>query len=131
MIWQCNAITEKIAIMSKHVDKFHFRNHIVKWCQDNCNPDKVEGLKGVNTHICEQLFKKLNSHRNCRSLNEACIFLFFIYNIDLHNLSIGGMDISADPRSEFRWENIKTEDVEWTEVDKNEPINNTEDNLVK
>ena len=41
------------------------------------------------------------------------------------------MDISADPRSEFRWENIKTEDVEWTEVDKNEPINNTEDNLVK
>ena len=126
-----NEITAKIANMNKHVDKFHFRNHVDKWCQDNCNPDKVEGLKGVNTQICEQLFKKLNSHKNCKSLNEARFFLFFIYNIDLHNLSVGGMDISADPRSDFRWENIETTDVDWTEVDKKEPSNITEDDLVK
>ena len=63
-----NNITKKIAEMSKHVDKFHFRNHVDKWCQENCNPDKVGALKGVNTQVCEQLFKKLNSHKNCKKL---------------------------------------------------------------
>ena len=119
-----NNITKKIAEMSKHVDKFHFRNHVDKWCQENCNPDKVGALKGVNTQVCEQLFKKLNSHKNCKSLNEACFFLFFLYNIDLHNLSIEGMSIKADPRNAFRWNNIKFKDVDWNEVEKSEAESN-------
>ena len=119
-----NNITKKIAEMGKHVDKFHFRNHVDKWCQENCNPDKVGALKGVNTQVCEQLFKKLNSHKNCKSLNEVRFFLFFFYNIDLHNLSIEGMSIKADPRNAFRWNNIEFKDVDWVEVEKTEAENN-------
>ena len=35
------------------------------------------------------------------------LFLFFLYQFDIHNLAIEGLDSKmADPREEFRWENI-------------------------
>ena len=78
-----------------------------KWCQENCNPENVPLLSGVNTQVCEQLFKKVNSHRNCKSFNEARFFMFFLYQFDIHNLSIEGLETKmADPREEFRWQNI-------------------------
>ena len=33
--------------------------------------------------------------------------MFFFYQFDIHNLSIEGLDSKmADPRKEFRWENL-------------------------
>ena len=104
-----NDITQKLASINKHIDKFHFRNHIDKWCQKNCNPDAVPELKGVNSQVCEQLFKKINSHKNCISMNEARFGLFFLYQYELHNLDIEKMTILADPREEYRWDLIKQE----------------------
>ena len=31
------------------IDRFHFRNHIDPWCQENCDPDEVDELKDTNT----------------------------------------------------------------------------------
>ena len=106
-----NEVTKYLAEVGKHVDRFHFRNHVDEWCQQNCNPENVPLLKGVNTQVCEQLFKKVNSHRNCKSFNEARFFLFFLYQFDIHNLCIEGMESKmADPREEFRWQNIQIVD---------------------
>ena len=102
-----NEITKILSTIRKHVDKFHFRNHIDKWCQDNCNPDTIEELDGVNSQVCEQLFKKINAHKNCRGMNEARFSLFFLYQYEIHNLDIENKTIVADPRSEVRWETIK------------------------
>ena len=103
-----NDVTKYFASLGKHVDRFHFRNHVDAWCMEHCNPEKVPALKNVNTQVCEQLFKKINSHKNCKSFNESRFFLFFLYQFDIHNLSIEGLDSKmADPREEFRWENLK------------------------
>lgn len=103
-----NAITKHFAKLGKHVDRFHFRNHVDPWCMENCNPEGIPVLKGVNTQVCEQLFKKVNSHKNCKSFNESRFFLFFLYQFDIHNLSIEGLESKmADPREEFRWNNIR------------------------
>ena len=42
------------------IDKFHFRNHIDSWCHENCDPNEVPELNGMNTEICEQLFRGIN-----------------------------------------------------------------------
>ena len=106
-----NDVTQYLADIGKHVDRFHFRNHVDPWCQENCNPEGVPVLQGVNTQVCEQLFKKINSHRNCKSFNEARFFMFFIYQFDIHNLAIEGLETKmADPREDFRWENIEIVD---------------------
>ena len=103
-----NEVTQYFADIGKHVDRFHFRNHVDPWCQANCNPEGVPSLQGVNTQVCEQLFKKINSHKNCKSFNEARFFMFFIYQFDIHNLAIEGLESKmADPRDDFRWENIE------------------------
>ena len=41
-------------------------------------------------------------------------FLFFLYNIDLHNLSFDGMDLKADPRNDFRWDNNQILGIDWS-----------------
>ena len=113
-----NDVTQKLANLGKHVDRFHFRNHVDPWCQENCNPEGVSSLIGVNTQICEQLFKKVNSHKNCKSFNESRFFIFFLYQFDIHNLAIEGMESKmADPREEFRWNNIVMKDPELIEED--------------
>ena len=103
--------TQHLADIGKRVDKFHFRNHVDPWCQENCNPEGVESLQGVNTQVCEQLFKKVNSHKNCKSFNEDRFFMFFIHQFGIHNLAIEGLETKmADLREEFRWENIQIKD---------------------
>ena len=72
----------------------------------------------VNTEICEQLFRKVNSHTNCKSMNEARYFLFWLYNLDLHNLDIEELVSSSDPRTEYRWMKINIKKVDIKEVQK-------------
>ena len=93
----------------KTIDKFHFINHIDEWCIQHCDPNKIDDLIGVNTEICEQLFRKVNSHSNCKSMNEPRYFLFWLYILDLHNLDIEGMVTASDPRSDYRWSRITVE----------------------
>ena len=83
------------------------KNHFNKWCQDNCDPNEVKNLEGVNTPICEQLFKKVNQYSNCKSMNDPRFFLFWCYKFEMHNLDIEGLASSLpDPRSTYRWDNI-------------------------
>ena len=86
--------------------KFHFENHIDAWCIGNCDPYKIKDLDGVNTEVCEQLFRKVNSHSNCKSMNEGNYFLFWLYNLDLHNLDIEDLVSASDPRSDYRWQKV-------------------------
>ena len=74
----------------------------------------IKDLDDINTPVCEQLFKKINRHTNCKSMNEARYFLFWMYNLDMHNLDIEGLDsCMPDPRSEFRWTQIKIMKVDF------------------
>ena len=93
-------------------------NHIDPWCIENCDPNKVKDLDGVNTEICEQLFRKINSHTNCKSMNEAKYFLFWLYNLDLHNLDIEDLVSASDPRTEYRWLKINIKKVDITQLQK-------------
>ena len=102
----------------KNVDRFHFGNHIDPWCIDNCDPNKVRELDGVNTEICEQLFRKVNSHSNCKSMNESKYFLFWLYNLDLHNLDIEDLTCASDPRTEYRWQKINIKEVDLSDIKK-------------
>ena len=52
-----NEVTKYFAELSKHVDKFHFKNHTDTWCQKECNPCYVSKREGVNSSICGQLKK--------------------------------------------------------------------------
>ena len=114
-----NEVTKLFSKIRKNVDKFHFGNHIDQWCIDNCDPYKVPELNNVNTVICEQLFRKVNSHVNCKSMNESRYFLFWLYNLDLHNLDIEGMaGCTPDPRSDYRWKNIQIIQVNLDDIEK-------------
>ena len=39
-----------------NIGRFHFKNHIDKWCKANMNPADSVYLKDVNTEIMEQTF---------------------------------------------------------------------------
>ena len=78
----------------------------------------MRALDGVNTEVCEQLFTKVNSHSNCKSMNEAKYFLFWLYNLDLHNLDKEDMVSASDPRTHYRWMNIKLNELDMTEIKK-------------
>ena len=107
-----NENTEYLANMSKHIDKFHFGNHIDAWCQTHCNLDHVANLKGVNSQIWEQIFRKLNAHKNCKTLSESRFFFMFLYCIVMHNLSLEGLEMLAGQRLSFQWENITIHEVD-------------------
>ena len=65
-------------------------------------------MDGVNTPICEQLFKKVNQHANCKSMNSSRFFLFWYNQFETHNLDIEGLASTVpDLRSTHRWENIE------------------------
>ena len=114
-----NEVTEFFGNIRKSVDKFHFSNHIDPWCVENMDPYKIPDLDNVNTVICEQLFKKVNSHTNCKSMNEARYFLFWLYNLDMHNLDRENLvSCTPDPRTEYRWENIEIKQVDMSDVKK-------------
>ena len=104
-----NEVTKFMAGLGKHVDKFHFPNHVDSWCHENCNPQDVRHLDGVNTPICEQLFSSINKFTNAKSMNESHFFLFFLYFFDLHNLNIERKLRSiANPSSEYRYDFIES-----------------------
>ena len=102
----------------KTIDRFHFGNHIDEWCIENCDPNKIRELDGVNTEICEQLFRKVNSHSNCKSMNESKYFLFWLYNLDLHNLNIEDLVCASDPRTQYRWLKLNIREVDIKDVEK-------------
>lgn len=106
-----NPTTESFSKKIFAIDKFHFPNHVDANCHKNYNPGNVEQLKNVNTVICEQLFKGINQFKNCKSMNESHFFLFFLYNLDLHNLSKEGMICLANPVSEFRKTQLPTNTI--------------------
>lgn len=114
-----NDVTRFLSTIRKSVDKFHFGNHVDPWCIDNCNPYDIKDLDGVNTEVCEHMFNHINKHRNCKAMNQANFFMFWIYILDLHNLKIDGLDAcEPDPRSEYRWSLVKVEEVDLTKVKK-------------
>ena len=103
-----NEVTRFMSMIGKHVDKFHFPNHVDAWCHKHCNPQDVKHLVGVNTPICEQLFSSINKFTNAKAMNEAHFFIFFLYIFDLHNLQIEKrLRSTANPKSEYRYELIK------------------------
>ena len=58
----------------------------------------------MNSEICEQLFRSINQKKNCKGLNEPHFFLFWLYNLEMHNLEMCGMDrTEPNPSSEYRW----------------------------
>ena len=72
-------------------------------------------LKAVNTEVCEHMFNHINKHRNCKAMNQANFFMFWIYILDLHN----GLDACEPvPRSEYRGSLVKVEEVDLTKVKK-------------
>ena len=96
------------------IDKFHFRNHIDPWCHQNCDPNEVPELDGMNTEICEQMFRGINQKKNCKGMNEAHFFLFWLYNLEMHNLEMAGMDrTEPNPLSVFRWDNLEIMPVDF------------------
>ena len=104
---ELNEVTKYMSMIGKHVDKFHFPNHVDPWCHKNCNPQDVRHLDGINTPICEQLFSAINKYTNAKAMNEAHFFIFFLYIFDLHNLNIEQKLRSiANPKSEYRYELI-------------------------
>ena len=66
--------------------------------------------------VCEQLFKKINGHKNCRNMNEGRFSLFFLYQYDIHNLDIEKITVLADPRADIRWEFITIVDPKLEEI---------------
>ena len=96
------------------IDKFHFRNHVDPWCHQNCDPNEVPELDGMNTEICEQMFRSINQKKNCKGMNEAHFFLFWLYNLEMHNLEMAGMDrTEPNPLCVFRWENLEVNPVDF------------------
>ena len=72
----------------------------------------------MNTEVCEQLFNKVNSHSNCKSMNGSKYFLFWLYNLDLHNLDREDLVAASDPRTQFRWLKITIREVDLDEITK-------------
>ena len=75
-------MTKVFAQLTKAVDKLHFRGHRGSYCHENCDPNAIKELEGVNTPVCEQTFAWLNKFRNCRNMNEAR-FCFYFYCLGL------------------------------------------------
>ena len=92
---------------------FHFKNHIGYYCIDNFDPNKIPELNNFNTEICEQLFRSVNAHKNCKSMNEARFFLFWFYQMELHNMDIQGLaSVLPNLHCDFWWREIKITEVE-------------------
>ena len=110
-----NTTTEYFNSLKFAIDKFHFKNPVDAYCHKNYNPRKLSELDCVNTVVCEHLFKDINSYKNCKSMNEAHFFIFFFYNMDLHNLRKEGLISITNPTSHFRKDQVNAPKIE--EVD--------------
>ena len=109
-----NPTTEFFAGLTFAIDRFHFPNHVDENCHNNFNPSKKPELIGVNTVICEEMFKDINKYTSCKSMSQATFKHFFRYNMDLHNFDIEGMASTiTNPHTNFRKESIKIEPVNY------------------
>ena len=98
-----NAITKQFGESSKAVDKFHFPGHVSKKCHETCDPYKMKCFDDINSPVCEQVFSRLNKFTQVKGMNESHFLFFFIYLLDLQNLSIEGRLRSvANPMSSER-----------------------------
>ena len=123
---QTNETTEYFSSLKFAIDKFHFKNHIDEFCHKNYNPRNVKELENVNTVICEHLFKDINQYKNCKSMNEAHFFIYFFYNLDLHNLKREGLACMVNPDSEFRKNEIQETKLENIDFDLLKKANETD-----
>ena len=65
-----------------------------------------------------EAISKVNSYSNCKSMNESRYFLFWCYNLDLHNHDRCNTVAATDPRMDFRWSQIKVKVPNLTNVSK-------------
>ena len=119
-----NEITRKFGEANKAVDKFHFPGHVSKKCHETCDPYKMECFNDINSPICEQVFSRLNKFTQVKGMNESHFLFFFIYILDLQNLSIEkrlrevANPLSAE-RTRIVAEAYKSKDTPVTEVIEN------------
>jgi len=45
------------------VEKWHFKNHVGKFCRENCNPYDFPETDKFNTVVCEERFKWLAKYK--------------------------------------------------------------------
>ena len=59
--------------------------------------------------------------------------MFFLYQYELHNLDVERMTILADPRHEFRWLNLKNEELHLEELEEkqDEVVDDKQDEVVE
>ena len=84
----------------------------------------------MNTEICEQLFVGINQHKNCKSMNESNFFLFWLYNLEIHNLDLEGMaNTEPNPHTEFRWTKFEIKPVNISYVPEKHSVEEITDDL--
>ena len=124
-----NEFTQFFASVPKHVDNFHFKNHVDAWCHQHCNPKDVRDLDDINTESCEQTFKWVNEYKAVKSMNDNRFWMFFTLIFDYHNLQrIKKLRSVAHPRSPLRWDLLPA-DKEWEKqlLKKNQNIDSLEE----
>ena len=80
--------TKYLASVQMRVDKLHIRNHVGKWCLENCDPTKEKRLDKVNSVVCEQKFSSTNKFKNVKTMNWQHFNLYLLYILDTGNLKI-------------------------------------------
>lgn len=73
--------------MDMRVDRFHFPNHVCKWCKKNVNPADSKILNGVNTEVMAQLFAWIKGYAPLLRYMKKATFKFSILDLlDRHNV---------------------------------------------
>lgn len=68
------------------VDKFHFKNHVDKWCRANVNPYKVPDFQNLNTEVCEETFRHVARYRHItKHMSYGSFHLFHMTLADIYN----------------------------------------------
>ena len=52
-------LARRIAELEYAIDRFHFKNHVDKWCKVNCNPSKMKGLEKVRRNYNYQYLSSI------------------------------------------------------------------------
>ena len=85
-----SSIYPKLSNIEIKIDRFHFKNHIDKWCKANMNPADSVYLKDVNTEIMEQTFAWLKGFAPSLRYMKRVNYLFVLIDmIDRHNMELG------------------------------------------
>jgi hypothetical protein len=130
-----NEVTKFFSERTFSVDKFHFKVNplyhlsqninspnviliiIIYYSSEPCGSMVCQKLDDYNTEICEQMFRQVNQHRNCKSMNELRWFLFWFYQLDLHNLDMEGLaSVAPNPHCDFRWSQLNITEVDFKKL---------------